>query len=77
MYTNEIWITPIFPTHCHNPERDTWIGKAALLLAAAHGDKEPNDNLVQWAVALAENFYDDPEERLTPEDAVELEISYC
>lgn len=74
--STEHWVSPIFWAP-QNPERDKWIGSAARLLAAAHGDKEPNENLVEWAVSLAENFYDDPEESLSPEDAVELELSYC
>lgn len=54
-----------------------WIDEAARLLANAHGHETPNDNLRAYAVALAENYFDDvPEsERLTPRAAVEEEIS--
>jgi len=47
-----------------------------MLLAAAHGDRSPNENLAGWAVSMAENMYDDPEDRITPADAVDEELSY-
>jgi len=76
MHTKENWFSPIFPNRAQDFARDKWIGEVAMLLAAAHGDRSPNENLVGWAVSMAENMYDDPEDRITPADAVDEELSY-
>lgn len=56
-------------------DRRTWIAEVAQELAKRHGDAEPNQNLKDWAEALAETYFDDPEERVSPKDAVDDEFS--
>lgn len=55
--------------------RDQWITEVAKIWAANHGDAEPNKNLREYASAMAETYYDDPDDRYSPDDAVDEELS--
>jgi hypothetical protein len=56
-------------------DRKCWVAQVAQELAKRHGDAEPNERLKDWAEALAENYFDDPEDRISPVEAVDEEFS--
>lgn len=56
-------------------EREKWIADVANIWAAKFGDKEPNENLKEYARAMADTWFDDPLWKCSPGDAVDEEIS--
>ena len=56
--------------------RPIWVMTVGYIWAWRHGCDRPNRNLLEYAEAMAQSYYDEPEELLSPAEAVDLEISY-